>query len=67
MSNLKMTHSAIREGRAYNRGRNYPTKVRFTKRYIVDEFGQKYNLSSGTPVGETYATYGIDIDSIKEL
>jgi hypothetical protein len=64
---LKMTHTAIRKGRAYNRGRNYPTKIRFTKRHIVDEFGQKYNLITGTPTGACFEVYTIDIQSIKKI
>ena len=62
-----MTHTAIREGRAYNHGRDYKTKVRFTKRHIVDEYGIKYDLKSGTPTSEKYATYGINIESIEEI
>jgi hypothetical protein len=64
---LKMTHTATREGRAYNRGRNYPTKIRFTKRHIIDEFGQKYNLITGIPTGAHFEVYAIDIQSIKKL
>lgn len=64
---LKMTHTAIREGRAYNCGRDYATKIRFTKRHIIDEYGTKYDLKSGIPIGEKYATYGIKIESIKEM
>lgn len=64
---FKMTHIAIREGRAYNAGFKKRTKIRFTKRHIVDEYGQKYSLNTGTPIGESFATYGIDIKSIKEI
>lgn len=43
-----MTHNALREGRF----RYYKTRVRFTKRHIVDEYGTKYDLKMVHPLVE---------------
>jgi len=68
MANIKkMTHTATRTGIAYNRGMFSQIEIRFSKKYMIDKYGNKYNLKDGYPSGERFCTFILDINSIKEI
>ena len=63
----KMTHTGIEVGLAYNRGIRRPVKLRETKNYYISEYGTKYRKNNGSIVGERFATFGLDISTVKEV
>lgn len=63
----KMTHIGNRVGIAYNKGMFEQIKLRETAKFWVSEYKTKYCKLSGYPIGEKFATFKLDIESIKEL
>lgn len=63
----KMTHTGLEVGCAYNKGIQRRLKLRETKNYYVSEFGTKYRKGNGAIVGEKFATFSLDISTIKPL
>ena len=63
----KMTHIGIEVGIAYNRGIKIKLKLRETKNYYISEYGTKYRKGDGNSVGERFATFSLDISTIKAL
>ena len=63
----KMTHIAMEVGIAYNRGIKREIKIRETKNYYISEYGTKYRKGNGSLVGERFATFSLDISTIKAL
>ena len=63
----KMTHIGMVAGRAYNQGMKRERKLRETEKYYISEYGTKYRKDDGSIVGERFATFKLDISSIKAL
>ena len=63
----KMTHIGMEVGIAYNRGIKREIKLRETKNYYISEYGTKYRKNDGSITGERFATFKLDISSIKAL
>ena len=63
----KMTHIGMEIGRAYNQGMKIERKLRETEKYYISEYGTKYRKDDGSIVGERFATFKLDISSIKAL
>ena len=63
----KMTHIGIEVGMAYNRGIKRKLKLREAKNYYISEYGTKYRKNDGSLVGERFATFSLDISTIKAL
>lgn len=63
----KMTHTGMEVGCAYNRGLKRKLKLRETKNYYISEYGTKYKKGNGSIVGERFATFSLDISTIKPL
>ena len=63
----KITHIGIEVGRAYNKGIKREIKLRETKNYYISEYGTKYRKYDGSIVGERFATFNLDISTIKAL
>lgn len=61
------THTATIIGVAYNRGRKYRVSIRYLNSYIVDEHRTKYKRDSGSIIGERFAIWKLDLESIKEI
>ena len=63
----KMTHIGMVAGRAHNQGMKIERKLRETEKYYISEYGTKYRKDDGSIVGERFATFKLDISSIKAL
>ena len=63
----KTTHIGMEVGIAYNRGLKRKIKLRETKNYYISEYGTKYRKNDGSRVGERFATFELDISTIKAL
>ena len=63
----KMTHIGMEVGRAYNQGMKRERKIRETEKYYISEYGTKYRKDDGSIVGEGFATFRLDISTIKAL
>ena len=63
----KMTHTGIEVGCAYNKGIKRKLKLRETKKYYISEYGTKYRKDDSSIVGERFATFSLDISTIKAL
>ena len=63
----KMTHIGMEVGMAYNRGKKREIKFRETKKYYISEYGTKYRKYDGSIVGERFATFKLDISTIRAL
>ena len=63
----KLTHIGIDVGRVYNKGMKREIKLRETKNYYISEYGTKYRKNDGSLVGERFATFKLDISTIKAL
>ena len=62
---MKLTHSGIVVGIAYMRGIDKKYDFRETKNYWICQYGTKYSKKDGSKIGEKYATYRLDISSLK--
>ena len=63
----KMTHIGMEVGRSYNQGMKRERKLRETEKYYISEYGTKYRKDDGSIVGERFATFSLDISTIKAL
>ena len=63
----KMTHIGMEIGRAYNQGMKRERKLRETEKYYISEYGTKYRKDDGSITGERFATFKLDISTIKAL
>ena len=63
----KMTHTGMEVGRAYNQGMKREIKLRETEKHYISEHRTKYRKDDGSIVGERFATFKLDISSIKAL
>ena len=63
----KITHIGMEVGCAYNKGIKREIKLRETKNYYISEYGTKYRKGDGGRVGERFATFSLDISTIKAL
>ena len=63
----KMTHIGNEIGIAYNRGMLMQVQLRETPKYWINEYGRRYYKDNGYVAGEKFATFKLDIESIKEL
>ena len=63
----KMTHIAMEVGRSYNQGLKREIKLRETEKYYISEYRTKYRKDDGSIVGERFATFKLDISTIKAL
>ena len=63
----KMTHIGMVVGIAYNRGITREVKLRETKNYYISEYETKYRKGDGSVTGERFATFELDISTIKAL
>ena len=62
-----MTHKGLVVGNAYNRDIIKEVKLRETKKYYISEYRTKYRKDDGSIVGERFATFKLDISTIKAL
>lgn len=67
MAKNNFTHTATIVGVAYNRGRKYKVNIRYLNSYIVDECKTKYKRETGNIIGERFAIWRLDLESIKEI
>ena len=63
----KIIHIGMEVGIAYNQGIKREIKLRETEKYYISEYGTKYRKNDGSIVGERFATFKLDISSIKAL
>ena len=63
----KMTHIGMVAGRAYNQGMKIERKLRETEKYYISEYGTKNRKDDGSIVGERFATFKLDISTVKAL
>lgn len=61
----KITHIGIEIGIAYNRGIKREINLRETEKYYISEYGTKYRKNDGTVTSEGFATFKLDISTIK--
>ena len=63
----KITHIGTEVGIAYNRGIKREIKLRETEKYYISEYGTKYRKNDGSITGQRFATFKLDISTIKAL
>ena len=63
----KITHIGMEIGITYNRGIKREIKLRETKKYYISEYGTKYRKDEGSVTGERFATFKLDISTVKAL
>ena len=63
----KITHIGNEIGIVYNRGMFRQVQLRETKKYWINEYGIRYCKNDGSIAGERFATFKLEIESIKEI
>lgn len=61
---MKYTHNGNVIGIAYRRGESKNCKFRELKNHWADEYNNKYSKINGYPIGEKFATWKLDINSL---
>lgn len=63
----KFTHTGTVEGLGYMNGHNRIYNFRETKKYWISHYQEKYNKTTGYPIGEQYPVCRLKISSLKEI
>ena len=63
----KMTHIGMEVGMEYNQGIKRKIKLRETKKFYISTHGTKYRKNDGSVAGDKFATFKLDISTIKAL